>query len=68
MDTRQGQTTRFELMLLAALGERFVERHAFRGSPWFEERQKRYLKIFRERGIQTSVYDPVAAIDASNTD
>ena len=29
MGSRQGQITRFELMLLAALGERFIERH-----PW----------------------------------
>lgn len=57
---RQGQTTRFELMLLAALGERFIERHVFRGQPWFDARRQQYLAQFRERGIEIGTYDPLA--------
>jgi putative GTP pyrophosphokinase len=56
---RQGQLTRFELMLLAALGERFIERHPWRStSDWFEPRQKDYLKKLSEKGITTGTYDP----------
>ncbi len=57
---RQGQITRFELMLLAALGERFIERHRWKKHPWFESGRKSKLALFREKGIKTSTYDPVA--------
>jgi putative GTP pyrophosphokinase len=53
---RQGQTTRFELMLLAALGERFIERHPWKDS-WFVERRRNYLKKFQDAGIKISNYD-----------
>jgi putative GTP pyrophosphokinase len=57
--TRQGQLTRFELMLLAALGQRYVERHPWRESgPWFEERQSRYLRKFQDASIEIEMYDP----------
>ena len=57
---RQGQTTRFELMLLAALGERFIERHVFRGQQWFDRRQQQHLAKFRDQGIEVTTYDPLA--------
>jgi putative GTP pyrophosphokinase len=58
MFTRQGQTTRFELMLLAALGERFLERHPHKGETGFDGRFRHYLERFRQAGIQISNYDP----------
>jgi hypothetical protein len=58
-ELRQGQLTRFELMLLAALRERFIERHPWRQtSDWFEPRHKEYLKKLSEKGITTGTYDP----------
>jgi putative GTP pyrophosphokinase len=58
---RQGQTTRFELMLLAALGERFIERHPSKSDSSFANWRHRYLAMFRNRGIWTDTYDPLAA-------
>jgi putative GTP pyrophosphokinase len=53
---RQGQVTRFDLMLLAALGERFIDRHPWKASDWFAPRQRMYLHKFNEHGIRTSIY------------
>lgn len=55
---RQGQTTRFELMLLAALGDRFMERHPWRESSpdWFINRTKATLEKFVEAGIPVGTY------------
>ena len=58
---RQGQLTRLELMLLAALGERFIERHPWKTSEWFAPRQREHLRKFNEKGIRTSFYDPISA-------
>ncbi|MGO9455144.1 MAG: GTP pyrophosphokinase family protein [Candidatus Binataceae bacterium] len=58
MGARQGQTTRFELMLLASLGERFIERHTYKGQDWFDGRYGEYLRKFREAGVKISNYDP----------
>jgi putative GTP pyrophosphokinase len=55
--SRQGQLTRFELMLLAALGERFIERHPYGGSEWFPSQQRRFLERFKDNGIQTSIIE-----------
>jgi putative GTP pyrophosphokinase len=61
LGNRQGQLTRLELMLLAALGERFIERHPWRTSEWFSPRHKFHLQTFGESGIITSIYDPMSA-------
>ena len=55
---RQGQLTRFELMLLAALGEHFIQRHVFSDHEWFQRNQKMYLEKFRNAGIKILDYDP----------
>ncbi len=57
---RQGQTTRFESMLLAALGEEFVKRHSFAAHEWFGPRQDEMLQRFRAEGIPVGTYDPLA--------
>lgn len=56
--TRQGQTTRFELMLLAALGDRFIELHPWKHEGWFVKRRAGFLRKFEEAGIQTNTFDP----------
>jgi putative GTP pyrophosphokinase len=59
--TRQGQVSRFDLMLLAALGEVYIERHPWRKElHWFEPRQRALLAKFSENGIRISTYDPLA--------
>jgi putative GTP pyrophosphokinase len=57
---RQGQLTRLELILLAALGERHIERHPWKTSDWFALRYSSYLERLIDRGIKTSIYDPLA--------
>ena len=58
MGSRQGQTTRFELMLLAALGDSFVQRHLFSNFEWFGPRHSQYLDRFRQAGIKVGAFDP----------
>jgi putative GTP pyrophosphokinase len=57
MGSRQGQLTRFELMLVAALGERYIERHPWGTTEWFPPRYRRYLERFKDNGIETSIID-----------
>jgi putative GTP pyrophosphokinase len=66
--SRQGQLTRFEYMLIAGLGTKFVDRHLFAGEPWFGPRPVRHLEEFSKAGIATGIYDPLpqtAAVQAS---
>jgi len=58
---RQGQAARFELMLLAALGERFIQRHLWSTEPWFCNGQHNHLARFKEMGIRIDTYDPLAS-------
>lgn len=55
---RMGQIERFELMLLAAMGEKFIERHSYAHQDWFQAGQKRFLEVFRKNGIKTDTFDP----------
>jgi ppGpp synthetase/RelA/SpoT-type nucleotidyltranferase len=55
---RQGQVTRFELMLLAALGDRFIERHHWNIHEWFRDQSRTALAVFQEAGVKTATYDP----------
>jgi ppGpp synthetase/RelA/SpoT-type nucleotidyltranferase len=56
---RQGQTTRFELMLLASLGTKFIERHNYNGASWFRESAARNLALFEQNGIKIGIFDPL---------
>lgn len=52
-------------MLLAALGERFIERHPWASERWYQERWSPMLEKFRERGIAIGVYDPANTDESS---
>jgi putative GTP pyrophosphokinase len=65
--TRQGQLSRFELMLLAAFGERFNEKHPWT-EPWFVDRRKRHLEKFIEAGITVSTYAAAPETVETGTD
>jgi hypothetical protein len=54
---RVSQLVRFELMLLAALGERFIERHPLKDNEWFRGRYSSNLDWIKEKGIKTSIID-----------
>jgi hypothetical protein len=55
---RQGQTTRFEYMLLAGMGEMFIRRHPYAGAAWYSPREHEKLKKFRAEGVDVRAYDP----------
>lgn len=57
---RQGQLSRFEYMLLAGLGEKYIERHLYAGEDWFGPGSKSRLEEFSKQGIQVGIYDPMA--------
>ncbi len=54
--SRQGQITRFELMLLAALGEKFFDLHRWKDKEWFVNAERSTLNKFIEAGVKTETY------------
>ena len=56
---RQGQLTRFEYMLLAAMGERFIQRHPWHTENWFPARRREALQQFQNNGIRIGWFDPL---------
>lgn len=57
--SRQGQLTRFEYVLLASMGEKFIERHTFSGQEWFGSSERSKLKELAQAGINSINYDPL---------
>lgn len=57
--SRVGQTSRFEYMLLAGMGEHYLRRHPWSSESWHEAKVKRELALFKDAGIPTREYDPV---------
>lgn len=56
--TRQGQITRFEYMLLAGMGNKFIQRHPWQHEPWFGPRWQGILDKLSSAGIAIGWYDP----------
>jgi len=57
--TRQGQLTRFEHLVLASMGEKFIERHTFAGQDWYGPYQRNQLQRLSEAGVLPINYDPL---------
>jgi ppGpp synthetase/RelA/SpoT-type nucleotidyltranferase len=59
---RQGQLTRFESVLLASMGSKFMDRHPWSGQgyEWFGERCLHHFDLLKEKGIPVGSYDPKA--------
>jgi ppGpp synthetase/RelA/SpoT-type nucleotidyltranferase len=57
---RQGQLTRLEGVLLAALGEEFVRRHPWTrlDAPWYHDVLRRHLERLEVAGVPMRTYDP----------
>ena len=53
--TRQGQLSRFEDVLLAALGERFVQQHPWSELDWFKSGCRRSLEVLKKTGIKVGM-------------
>jgi ppGpp synthetase/RelA/SpoT-type nucleotidyltranferase len=58
--TRPGQITRLQLLLLAAMGERFIERHLDAGEEGYRETAAAQLDTLRRCGIDIHDFDPLA--------
>jgi ppGpp synthetase/RelA/SpoT-type nucleotidyltranferase len=56
---RQGQLTRFEFMLLAGMGDKFIVRHPWSSYPWFRTRNQETLRRFADNKIPIGDYDPL---------
>jgi hypothetical protein len=56
--TRQGQITRFEDALLAAMGDAFILRHRYKTEPWFIWRRVEHLEQLKAEGVQIGSYRP----------
>jgi len=60
--TRQGQLSRFELQLAAAMGPHFIERHPWvSNSDFWPAHLKRQLERLQQLGIKTGTYSPIPA-------
>jgi hypothetical protein len=55
---RQGQTSRVELMLLAAMGDEFIKRNNYEGRPWLESYHRKILDRLKKEGVTTGIYKP----------
>jgi len=60
--SRHGQTTRFEYMLLAGMGENYIHRHLFDGHPWFGAPDRERLEKFKTNGVDLREYDPLTDV------
>jgi ppGpp synthetase/RelA/SpoT-type nucleotidyltranferase len=57
--TRQGQTTRFEYMVLAGMGENYLSRHNYAKYPWWSQANANRLSTLRTSGLEIGDYDPM---------
>lgn len=56
---RQGQVIRCELVILASMGEKYIERHPWAADDWFRDRQTKIIETFKENGVAIGTYDPL---------
>ena len=60
--SRLGQTTRFEYMLLAGMGDKYVRRHVYAGEAWSGPSDLQLLEKFKARGVDVRDYDPITDV------
>jgi hypothetical protein len=53
--SRQGQITRFELMVQVALGQQWVDRHPWQAEEWLS-RRRQDIERLKIAGIETGTY------------
>lgn len=58
---RQGQISRFEIMLIAALGSTFLLRHPWKHLDWYQDRVQRALERLTSHEIPVGIYDQSSA-------
>ena len=57
--TRLGQIARFEYMLLAGMGEHYLQRHPFAAKSWHDRQVKEEFARFKDAGVEVREYDPL---------
>jgi len=55
--TRQGQLTRFEDMILAAIGQDFIDKHDMANVQWWRSWKQKHFDNMRSKGVQTGTYE-----------
>ena len=64
--TRQGQTTRFEAMLYAGMGQAFIDRHLWADLDWWPGvRYQGARERMKEAGVEIRDYDPASEVNHS---
>jgi len=58
--TRQGQITRFEYLLLAGMGQNYIELNPWKAFEWFLKPNRERLEKFKQAGIEVGSYNPAA--------
>lgn len=55
---RSGQMSRFEVLLMAGMGENFLRSHPWNGLEWYRNFVERRLERLRDGGVTISSYQP----------
>jgi putative GTP pyrophosphokinase len=58
MGGRQGQMSRFEVLLLVGMGDNFLRNHPWNQYAWYKSIVDRRLEKLREGGVTTGAYQP----------
>ena len=59
--SQQGQLTRFEGLLLASMGEHFIEHHRWRHVDWFVAARREWLRRLHEANVPVGDCRPSGA-------
>jgi putative GTP pyrophosphokinase len=57
--SRLGQLGRFEYLLLASMGDKYIERHTFAGQSWYGPHGRAVLAKLAKAGLPPKNYDPM---------
>lgn len=55
---RRGQLTRFEYMLLAGMGEKYIERHFYTNEVWYGKFHQKQLQTLKKNKVSIGSFDP----------
>ena len=56
--TRQGQLWRFEALLLASLGDHYIQKHLWNKESWFVDMCNRHVSVLKNKGLTMGNYVP----------
>ncbi len=56
--SRRGQLSRFEILLVAGMGENYCTNHPWSQNDWYKQQVSRWIERLKERGISIRDYSP----------